>query len=96
MCEGVRYKNLWDSKDAQRLENNQVFWVLFQSSLAATINFRPWLYPAVYDRYKGIASFHVTMHNVEIFARKVKAWTSLPYMVSDEEIDNVIALWPPN
>ena len=25
MCEGARYAHLWDSKDAQRLEGNQVF-----------------------------------------------------------------------
>ena len=36
------------------------------------------------------------MHNVQIKAHKDKAWTSLPYMVADEEIDNIIALWPPN
>lgn len=29
MCEGACYASLWDSKDAQRIKDNQVFWVLF-------------------------------------------------------------------
>ena len=73
-----------------------MFWVLFQSSVAATINSQTCLSLAVYDRYKGISAFQVTLHNVQIRAHKEKAWNSLPYMVMDEEIDNVIALWPPN
>lgn len=64
MCEGARYAHLWDSTDPQRLEENQVFWVLFQSNVAATINSRPQLYPVMYDRYKGIAAFQVTLQNV--------------------------------
>ena len=96
MCEGDRYAHLWDSKDLQRFKDNQVFWVLFQISLATTIKSQPWLSPVVYDRYKGIAAFQITMRNVQIRAHKDKSWTSLPYMVADEEVENIIMLWPPN
>ena len=96
MSEGARYAHLWDSMDPQWLEDNQVFWVLFQSSMDADINSQPRLSPTMYDRYKGISTFQVTLHNVQIKAHKEKAWNSLPYMVMDEEIDNVIVLSPPN
>lgn len=36
------------------------------------------------------------MHNVQIQGRKDPTWTSLPYMVDDEEIDRLIAQWPPH
>ena len=64
MCEGARFAHLWDCKDAQRVEDNQVFWVLFQSSLAAAINSRPQLSPIVYNKYKSIAAFQVTKHHI--------------------------------
>lgn len=96
MCEGACYAHLWDSTNPQLLEENQVFWVLFQSSLDAAINSQPRFSPVMYDRYKGIATFQVTLHNVQIIAHKEKSWTSLPYMMIDEEINNVIAFLPPN
>ena len=34
------------------------------------------------------------MHNVQIRGRKDPAWMSLPYMVTDEEMDRLIATWP--
>lgn len=95
MCEGDRYIHLWDSKDAHFIEYNQVFWVLFQISVAETINYRPQLSPKVYEKYKNIIAFQVTMNNIQICNHKDKTWTSLPYMVVDEEFDNVIVLWPP-
>ena len=73
MCEGAHYAHLWDSKDPQRLEDNQVFWVLFQSSLAAAINSRPRLSPAMYEKYKDIVAFQITMHNVQIKEHRDKA-----------------------
>ena len=57
MCEGARYTHLWYSKDVQHIEDNQVFWVLFQSTLATAINSRPRLSPIFYDKYKCIVSF---------------------------------------
>lgn len=62
MCEGARYAHLWDSKDKQRIEDNKVFWVLFQSSVATAINSCPRLSPTIYDKYKHIATFQITMH----------------------------------
>ena len=84
MCKGARYANLWDSKDEKQIEYNKVFWVLFQSGLATAIDSRSHLSPTIYDKYKSIAAFQVTMHNVQIRGRKDPAWVSLPYMVVDE------------
>ena len=66
MCEGARYVNMWDSKDEKRIEDNKVFWVLFQSRLAAAIHSQPRLSPEIYDKYKSIAAFQVTVHNAQI------------------------------
>ena len=35
------------------------------------------------------------MHQVQIRSLASQTWTELPYMVPDEEIDLLIALWPP-
>lgn len=95
MCEGARYVNLRDSQDEQGIEDNKVFWVLFQSGLAAAIHSWPRLSPTIYDKYKNVAAFQITMHNVQIRGRKDPAWVSLLYMVIDEEIDHLIATCPP-
>lgn len=39
--------------------------------------------------------FQVTMHNIQVRICKNTIWASLPYMVADEEIDCLIATWPP-
>lgn len=96
MCEGTCYTNLWDTKDAQRIEENEVFWVLFQSGLTIAINTRPRLSPTIYDKYKIIDAFQVTMHNFQIWGPKVSAWVSLPYMIAYEEIDWLVVQWPPH
>ena len=95
MCEGRRYAHLWDSKDKQRIVDNKVFWVLFQSSVTTDINSRPHLYPTIYEKYKHIAAFQITMHQVRIRSLTSHTWTDFPYMVLDEEIDLLISLWPP-
>ena len=95
MCEGARYAHLWNSKDAQHIEDNKVFWILFQSSVATAMNSRPWLSPTIYEKYKSISVFQVTMHHIWIHSLNNKTWTTLPYMVVDEEIDLMITLWPP-
>ena len=33
------------------------------------------------------------MHHIQIHILKNKTWTTLPYMVEDEEIDLMIMLW---
>ena len=95
MCEGAWYAHLWDSRDVQRVEDNKVFWVLFQRSVAAAINSRPRLSPTIYDKYKSIAAFQVTMHHIQICSLQNMTWMALPYMVSDDEIHLMITLWPP-
>ena len=35
------------------------------------------------------------MHHIQICSLKNKTWTTLPYMVIEREIDEVIARWPP-
>lgn len=96
MCEGARYANLWDSKDAKHVEENKVSWVLFDNALAAKIHSRPHLSLTMYEKYKGIVTFQVTMHNVQIQGCKDPSWMPLPYMVTDEEINRLITTWPPH
>ena len=38
MCVQAQYANLRDLKDEQCIEDNKIFWVLFQSELVATIH----------------------------------------------------------
>ena len=64
MCEGVWFANLWDSKDPKRIKEKKVFLVLFDRALATSINSQSCLLPMVYKKYKDIASFQVTMHNL--------------------------------
>lgn len=68
---------------------------MFEGALVATIYSRLRLSPALYDKYKRIADFHINMHNLKIRARTYPAWYSLPYMVTEAEMDQVIATWPP-
>ena len=35
------------------------------------------------------------MHNFQVTSHKDPAWVPLPYMVTDEDIDRLIATWPP-
>ena len=92
MCEGARYAHLWDSKDKQRIEDSKIFWVLFQSSVSTAINFCHRLSPTIYDKYKHIAAFQITMDQVWICSLASQAWTELPSMIPDEEIDLLISL----
>lgn len=95
VCEGMRYANLWDWKDSKSTEENNFFWVLFDHVLAASIHSRLRLSPEVYEKYKGITEFHVTMHSVHIRAHKDHTQYNLSYIATEAEIDQLIATWPP-
>lgn len=61
------------------------------------INAQPCLSNEIYESMKNIAEFKADMHCIYIRACKdpTRAWTSLPFVASDDVVDAVVDTWPP-
>lgn len=66
----------------------------FSSALMQSIHSQPQLSPTVYEKYKSMVVFQETMHHIMIKARNIPNWYSLPYMVTEPEVDQVVTSWP--
>ena len=45
----VKYTSLWETRDAQRIREIKIFWVLMEMRIRMGINHKPQLSPIVYN-----------------------------------------------
>jgi len=64
--EVAKYTSLWATKEAKRIHDTKILWVLMEARICMWINRRPCLSPTVYNSLQSFAYFKVNMHNVYI------------------------------
>jgi len=93
----MKYSLLWATKDANRICNNNIFWVFMEINIRMGINPKPQLSPTLYNSLQSYAEFKVDLHNIYIRVCKdpTKKWSKLPFLATDDVIFNVLETWPP-
>lgn len=95
-CRGVRYANLWATKDPEH-ENlsNMVFYMYYQM-LCEAIQRTPRITNDVTDVYSKKVRFLVDMHQIWIKPRSIKksGWYVGLYCMTVEDIEKIIKEWP--
>lgn len=66
----VKYASLWAARDALRIRETKIFWILMEASIQMWTKKRSRLSPTVYDNLWSFSDFKVDMHNVYIRAQK--------------------------
>ena len=96
LLEAVKYTSLWETKDAQRIRDNKIFWVFMEMNIGMGINRKLRLSPTDYNSLQSFVEFKVDFHHVYIRARKdpSKAWKELPYLATNNVIFAVLESWP--
>lgn len=49
LLKAAKYASLWAMKDAKRIHDNKIFWVLMEMNIRMWINRKPRLSPMVYN-----------------------------------------------
>jgi len=95
--EAAKYTSLWASKDAKRIGNIKIFWLLMEVSIWMWINRRLHLSPMMYKILKIFAEFKADIRNIYIRVQKdpMKQWMKLPFIATDNAIFIVLETWPP-
>lgn len=70
LLEAVKYASLWVTKDAQRIRERKIFWVLMERNIWMGINRKPWLSPIIYNSLQSFSEFKVYFYHVFIRALK--------------------------
>jgi len=93
--EVVKYTLLWATKDAQRIKDNKIFWILMEINIHMAINRKPRLSPIVFDNLHGYAESKAYFHHVVIRVWKDLAhkWYDLHYLETNDAIDAVLDQW---
>ena len=95
-CRGVRYANLWETKDLEH-ENlsNMVFYTYYQM-LCEAIQKMHHITNEVTDAYSKKIWFLADMHQIWIKPRGIKkyGWYVGPYHMTVEDIEKIIKEWP--
>lgn len=45
----TKYASLWATKDAHRIKDNKILWILMEMNICMAINHKPWLSPTVFS-----------------------------------------------
>ena len=95
-CRGVRYANLWETKDLEH-ENlsNMVFYMYYQM-LYEVIQKTPRITNEVIDAYSKKVWFLADMHQIWIKPHGIKkfGWYASPYRMIVEDVEQIIKEWP--
>lgn len=93
--EAAKYTSLWVTKDAQRVRDNKVFWILMEINVRMAISRKLRFSPMLYANLQGYVEFKADFHRVSIMAWKDHAhkWYDLPYLETDDAIDAVLDQW---
>ena len=72
-----------------------MFWVLMEMCINIAINQKPQLSPTIFEQLSRYVEFKADFHNVYIWGRKdpKKKWFDLPYLATDNAIEEVIKRW---
>lgn len=75
-------------KDAAKIQDVNIFWILMDVNIWQWINQQPHLSIEVYDHVKNVANFKADMHDVYVWACKdpEQMWTTLPFIAINEAI----------
>ena len=92
LLEVAKYASLWVTKDAQRIKDNKIFWILMEMNIYMAINRKPQLLPTVFANLQGYVEFKEYFHHVSISVLKdpKKTWYEFPYLETNDAIDAVL------
>lgn len=95
--EAGKYASLWATRDAQRIRERKIFWVLMEMNIRMGINRKLWLSSMVYNSMQSFVKFKANFHHVFIRVWKdpTKTWNELPYLETDDVIFAVLESWSP-
>ena len=68
--ETAKYASLWATKDATRIRDSKIFWVLMEMNIRMWINHKSQLSATIYNSLQSFAEFKADMHNIYIRACK--------------------------
>jgi len=93
----MKYASLWENKDAQRIRERKIFWVVMEMNIRMEINRKPMLSPTIYNSLQRFVEFKADFHHVFIKAWKepTKMWHELPNLAINDVIFMVLESWPP-
>lgn len=96
IMEAMKYALLWETKDAQRIRENKIFWVFMEMNIRMWINCKSRLSPTIYNSLQSFTEFKADFNHVYIRARKepMNKWNELHYLTMNDVIFTVLDSWP--
>ena len=55
--EAAKYTSLWATKDAKRIKDSKIFWILMEMNICMTINHKPRLLPIMFSKFQEYVEF---------------------------------------
>ena len=82
LSEAAKYASLWATKDANRIRDNNIFWVFMEMNIRMGINHKTKLSTIVYNNLQDFSKFKVDLHKIYIRAREdpTNKCTKLPFI----------------
>lgn len=90
--EAMKNALLWETKEAQRIKDIKIYWILMEMNIHMAINHKLQLSSTVYTNLQGYAKFKSNFHHVSIRVQKDPPWKwyDFPYLEMDDAIDAVL------